>query len=63
MRVMFQGDPQASEPSAYFFDLEIENEVAFKTVLDGDLAPQAQAIRTLGFNYNGGCSGIYKMWK
>lgn len=63
VRQIHEGNPAEGDPSAYFFRLDINTETRFKTVLSGDLPPQAQAVRSLGFNYNGGCSGIYKMWK
>lgn len=63
MRLMYQGNADNSDPDAYFFKLDINNgRLPFLTILDGPNTPQAQAVQTLGFNYNGGCCGIYKVW-
>ena len=60
---MYQGNAANSDPSAYFFELNTQDlHVPFQTSLRGNLSPQAQAIHTLGFAYNGGCCGIYKIW-
>jgi hypothetical protein len=57
----FNGNEVKSEPDGYTFQLDTEN-VKFKTLLTGALEPQAQAVESLGFFYNGNCCGAHKMW-
>ena len=60
---MYQGNAANNDPSAYFFELETHDlRVPFQSTLSGDLTPQAQAVRSLGFTFTRRNCGIHKMW-
>ncbi len=61
MRQVFNGNHLEGVPDSYFFKVR-EGRVPYRTELSGELSPQAQAVQSLGFRYNGGCCGIYKVW-
>tara|TARA_B100001758_G_C18238175_1_gene519050 strand:- start:200 stop:655 length:456 start_codon:yes stop_codon:yes gene_type:complete len=63
IQMMYEGNHAISDPDAYYFELETEHiTTPFKTVLAGNLPPQAQAVQSLGFQFTPACCGIYKVW-
>jgi len=59
--IMYSGNRSVGDPRAYFFRI-LDGKFPTRTLLSGPLPPQKQAIQSMGFRYNGGCCGIYKVW-
>ena len=63
LEMRLEGDHSESIPNSYFMKLKpSERCPVLRTRLTGPESPQKQAIQSLGFRYNGGCCGIYKVW-
>ena len=63
MRRVFEGDHQQRPgiPDSYYMNLRA-GRCPVRTLLTGNLSPQAQAVQSLGFRHTAACCGIYEVW-